>query len=366
MANVDFGIVDRRSMHLYYDKLYSTRQKRPPLKALTLLTDLKVEELKEILAKRRTISRSYTANITPLGESLYKVTLQRIIGLQYIKNEVILDAANEGAWVILTDADSYFITHVLERFFEKFYPLVSKIYLNYAQMCSLLENIREFAHASTTQTFFTIKIERRKPTKEGALRQRKGTEFLWDEDVDEEIRKLISEGSIVKVNRLDFRLTDEKDAILLKAQITRKGLSKLMFGSFSAFYQNVVLKTIDYGCDRKSFYDKRELSVDKGVTRLHPLQINYSVDFRTEELSDFAKKISTSYSTSVIHGGNPYFAADLCDYGDGSSFGIAILGNAVTVTPLTRATPAAVSRLLHRIQEIMGDGDIASVETRVF
>jgi len=366
MANIDFGIVDRRSMHLYYDKLYTTRQKRPPLKALTLLTDLKVEELREILSKRRTISRSYTANIASLGESLYKVSLQRIIGLQYIKNEVILDAENEGAWIILTDADSYFITHVLERFFEKLYPMVSRMYLNYSQMCSLLENIRESAHASTTQTFFTIKRERRKPTKERIFPQKKETEFLWGEDVDEEISRVISEGFIVKVNRLDFLLTDERNAIFLKAQITRKGLSKLMFGSFSAFYQNVVLKTIDYGRDRRNFYDKRERSVDKGVPRLHPLQINYTVDFRNDELSDFAKKISASYSTSVIHGGNPYFVANLCDYEDGSSFGVAVLGNAVTVTPLTRATPAAVSRLLHRIQEIMGDGDISSVETRVF
>ena len=364
MENLGLGIVDRTSMHLFYDKLYTTRQKKPPLKVLILVTDLKVEDLPEILSQREKLSQSYFTNVTALGEALYRVSLQRTIGLRDIKTEVIIDAGCEGVWMIITNAESYFITHVLERFFDKLYPMVSRLYLNYSQMRSLLKIIRESCHGKTTLTFFTIKRERYKPIEERVFLQKKGTEILWDEDVDEDIKRLLSDGFIVKVDRLNFVLTDENNAILLKAQITRKGLCKLKFGSFSAFYRNVMLKAIDYGLDRKSFYDKRERNVEKGIIRLRPLQIDYPFIFRSEQLGRFAKKISNSYSTSVIHGGNPYFVANLCDYEDGSSFGVAILGNSITVTPVTRATSAAVWRLLAKIQEIMGDGEITDVKTR--
>ena len=364
MENIDFGIVDRTTMHLLYDKLYTTRKKRPPLKALILITDLKVEDLPSILSEREKLPQSYFASVAALRDKLYRVTLQRTLRFKEIRKEVIIDSGYKGIWIVLTDAESYFITHVLERFFDKLYPMVSRLYLNYSQMRLLLKIIRESCHGKTKLTYFTIKRERRNLTEERIFTRKKGTEMLWDEDVDEEILRLLSEDVIVNVDRLDFVLTDENNVTLLKAQITRKGLSKLKFGSFSAFYQNVVLKAIDYGLDRKSFYDKRERSVVKGIIQLRPLQINYSLGFHREHLRRFAKKIINSYSCSVIHGGNPYFAANLCDYEDGSSFSVTILGDSIAVTPITRATPTAVWRLLDKIQEIMGDGEIADVRTR--
>jgi len=364
MENIPFGFVDRTSMRLFYDKLYTTRGKKPSLKALILLTDLKVEDLPEILYQREKLSRVYYIHVVALGEELYRVSLQRTMGLREVRREIIIDAGYKGAWIVLTTAESYFITHVLERFFDKLYPMVSRLYLNYSQMRLLLETIRKSYHGKTTPTFFTIKRERREPMEERVFPKKKGTQILWEENVNEEIERLLADGFIVIVDRLDFEVRGENNAILLQAHITRKGLCKLKFGSFSAFYQNVVLKAIEYGIDRKEFYDNRERIIEKGMIQLHPLQINYPFDFRNEHLKRFARKITNSYSCSIIHGGNPYFVANLCDYEDGSSFGVAILGNSVTVTPVTRATPQAVWKLLNKIQEILGDGKIVDVPLR--
>lgn len=361
MQETTFNIVDRTSMHLYYDKLYTTRKRRPPLSAFILLTDLKVEDLPIIVAKREKLSKSYSVDVEALKEALYRVSLQRKMGLREIRREFIIDAALKGVWIVLTDAESYFVAHVLERFFEKLYPLVSRLYLNYSQMRALLRIIRESCHGKTTLTYFTIKRERSKPLEEGLFQRKMGTQILWDENVDEDIKRLLSDDFMVNVGRLDFVLKDRNDAFLLKAQITRKGLSKLKFGSFSAFYKNVVRNAIEYGLDRKDFYDKRERNIEEGVVRLRPLKIDYSADFRSEQLNRFAKKLSSSYSCSIIHAGNPYFMADLCDCEDGSSFSIAVLGNSITVTPFARGTSSAVWRLLDRIQEIMGDGEISDI-----
>jgi len=131
----------------------------------------------------------------------------------------------------------------------------------------------------------------------------------------------------------------------------------------SAGYTRVNL-LYPYGLSQEKFYDKRERSVENGNVELHPLRISYGFAVRRDQLERFVKKITNQYSCSVIHGGNPYFVADLCDYRDGSSFGVAILGNAVTLTPMARATSFAVWRLVGEVQEILGDGDIAEVQTR--
>jgi hypothetical protein len=352
-------------MYLHYDKIYTMHEKRPPLKALILLTNLNVEDLPRVLSEREKVARSYSVSVKALGQSLYKVSLQRMIGLRQIRTDAIIDSKCEGVWIVLTDAGSYYTAHILETFFEKLYPMVSKLFLNYSQMRSLLRIIRESCNGNTTLTFFTIKRTRApKSNDDGTFQYREETEILWGENVDEDIKRRISEGFIVRVDRLDFELRDDTGAIVLKAQISRKGLSKLKFGSFSAFYHNVVFNAIEYGREQKNFYDKRERNFEKGIIYLRPLQINYSERFRGEQLERFAKKITDSYSISIIHGGNPYFVADLCDYQEGSSFGVAILGNSITVTPVTRATPSAVWKLLSEIQEILGDGEIVDVRMR--
>jgi hypothetical protein len=244
------------------------------------------------------------------------------------------------------------------------YPTISKLFLNYAQMRSLLKIIRGSCKGTTKLTYFTIKRARTKVVGDRVLPQGKGTEILWDEDVDEDIKRLLSDGFVVKVDRLDFELQDENNAILLKAQISRRGIAKLKYGSFSAFQHFVVLNAIEYGLGQEMFFGKRERNVIGGIISLRPLQINYAYSFRLEQLNRFAKKIASSYSCSIIHGGNPYFVADLCDYEDGSSFGVAILGSSITVTPVTRATPSAVWRIVDEIQEIMGDGEVTDVKPR--
>lgn len=361
MEKISPDFVDRMSMHLFYDKLYTKREKRPPLKALILFTEMNVEDLPNVASQRTKISKIYDVNVRTLQENLYKVFLQRTIGLEVIKREVIIDAGYDGAWIVFTDAESYFVNHVLERFFNNLYPMISRLYLNYSQIRLLLQAIRESYRGKTSTTFFTVRREKRSPTEKRMFPSKKGTEILWEEDADEELRKLSAEYR-VKVDILNFDVRDENEALVLQAHITRRGLCKLKFGSFSAFYENVVCKAIKLGLDWRDFYDKRERRVEKGMVTLRPLRIDYEFNFDTEQLRWFAGKISSSYSSSIIHEGNPYFVANVCDYEDGSSFGVAILGNAITITPLTRASPQAVWKLLNKIQELLGDGEIVDIK----
>jgi hypothetical protein len=69
--------------------------------------------------------------------------------------------------------------------------------------------------------------------------------------------------------------------------------------------------------------------------------------------------LRSSYSQSVLFGGNPYYVANLTDYQDGSSFYLTILGGKVTITPMLKSSAFALWRIASRIQRVTGEGEIS-------
>lgn len=345
-------------MHLFFDKLYTTKAKRPPLKAILLLSEMEPEKLKEIVNSRRKLSKAYSADVTPLGQYLYRVNLSKDIRGRVFRGYVLLDTSQKGIWIAFTNEETYFVTRVAEMFFDKLYPKVSRLYLNYSQIRAFLEEIKDAYKGRTTLTSFTVK---RQPKKwKLSFEKEKGTLTLWEENAEEELMKQ-SRDYRLTIDRLNFDVMDERGIILLQAHISRKGLCKLRFGDFSSFYENVVLKAITLGLRWKQFYDKRERTIKDGEIKLSPFRIMYKEDLEKQQLIRLSNRISKTYSCSIIHGGNPYFVANICDYDEGSSFGVTALGNVVTITPIVRATPEAIWKLANKVQELLGDGEIVDV-----
>jgi len=344
-------------MSSFFEKLYTTRQKRPPLKAIILLSDLEIEELEKIVHEKRKLARIYNIKLTKLETHLYGLNLKKIVRKRTASGYAILDVSHRGVWIAFCNEKTYFVKRVLERLFIALYPKISRLYLNYSQIHTLLSAIKEAYKGQTTLTSFTIK---REPKRVERIFRSRGTFQLWEENAEEELLRQSKDYQLT-VDRVNFEVRDEKNMLLLQAHISRKGICKLRFGSFSRFYENVVLKAIDLGLNWKKFYGHRERVISEGKIWLRPFRINYPFDLDERQLRRLADKISKSHSCSIIHGGNPYFVANICDYQDGSSFGVTALGNIVTITPITRSTHQAAWKLTNHIQEILGDGEIISV-----
>jgi len=353
-------IADRSSMETLFDKLYTARQKRPPLKALVVYTELKVPDLEKMISSRKKLSKKIFVKTSNIDSHLYLLQIRRIIRKQVKTGFALLDTSREGVWVLLTNEGSYFVTHVLERLVEGLYPEVSPLYMNYFKMNQLLNVIERDYQGQKTVTFF---VTRREPLESLQRGYGRGTFLLWEARGEEELLTQMNKYRVT-VDKLDFLVGDAKRGILLQAHISRNGLFKLRFGNFHSFYRNVIHNAIEIGFGLKKFHSFRQRMEKNGDVTLHPIQISYSFDFNKDQLGTLANQISKSYSTSVIHSGNPYFVANICDYQDGSSFGVTALGNMVTITPISRATPSAVWKLTNKIQELLGDGKLSSAIPR--
>jgi hypothetical protein len=356
LQRITAQITDRLSMNLLFEKMYTTRQKRPPLKALILLTDLNPENLMDVFLKRKKLTKVYGINLTKLENDLYSLTINRHVFKGRISGKAIIDASVKGVWVVYCNETSRFTRFGLERLFTRLYPHVSRLYINYSQIRALLEKTREAYHGHTALTNFILKREPRSAD----ARLKSGTLLLWEENAEEELPVQLQKYRLM-IQLVNFEVRDESDAILLQGQISRRGMCKLRFGSFAMFYEHVVLKAMELGLKWKTFYNHRERLVKDGEILLRPFRIIYTSQFDEKQLYRLTNKISKNYMCSVIHEGNPYFAANICDYLDGSSFGVTALGNNVTITPITKGSHQAAWKLTDRLQEILGDGEIASI-----
>jgi hypothetical protein len=336
------------------------RKKQPSLKALVLLSDFDASQLEAMVSDRKKLSKKYHIKMTAIDNELYLINFQRIIRKELVKGYALLDAEFDGAWILLTDEKSYFVTRVLEGMANGLYPDVSRLYLNYSQIRTLLREIEKIYQGHASVTFFVTKRKPRELRLEPI--ERKGTFLLWEIEGEDELLAQMRDYRVV-VDKLDFEVRNGEGAVLLQAHISRKGLWKLRFGNFTTFYEKVVSAAVEIGLGLKRFYGNRERIARDGEIKLSPFRINYGFDFGKEQLQGLANNLSKSYLCSIVHSGNPYFVANVCDYQDGSSFGVTALGKIVTITPISRATPQAAWKLTNRIQELLGDGEILNVIT---
>lgn len=345
-------------MSQFFTKVYTTREKRPSLKALVVLSNVKPSSLSDLII-RKDIS-GFKVEINQLDPDLYRVYLTRTLNDVVRSGMFLLDISQPGAWVIFTNDNTYYVKHVLESLLNKLYPEISRVYFNIIQMRNFVNRIKEEYEGRSTFTSFTIRRTRKDWKLNFGEYKKEGTLILYEKDAENEIIKLSKDYNL-KIIRLDFTIQDEGELIYLKSNINRNGKCSLVYGDFNSFYYNVVLKIIEYAKEWRNFYSNRERNIIENMIYLNPYSIQYTDEFSTFDLYLLSDKIKNSYSCSIIHDGNPYFVANICDYEEGSSFGLTVLGSKITVTPITRGTAEANWKLTETIQQILGDGEIVSV-----
>jgi hypothetical protein len=226
------------------------------------------------------------------------------------------------------------------------------------QITGLLEVVKEVYRGSSIVTYIAIRRMHREETAHP-----KGTFLLWEVGAEDELRKQSKEYRIW-IDHLSFEIKDENKMVLLQGSFTGKGLVRLKFGKFSDFQKSLLSLFLELALRWKEFFSERERRIVQGHVKLRPYFVNYPFEPDKRQIDELERCLSNFYSYSIIHGGNPYYVANLCDYQDGSSFGLTILGKAITITPMLRSTSYASWTLTDRIQRVIGEGEIIDVKAQ--
>jgi len=341
------------SMRLAFDKKYTTRSKKPSLKALILLTKYSPSSLEQFIQENERLSKKYRIKVESIESDLSKLYVEKEIRGRLVSGEAIVHSKQEGCLIAYTDEKDYFVKHVLETLFNDLYPDVLRVYFNYKQIKRFFEAVKDKCSGSSILTHISIGI--RKETKRS-----KSKLLLWEFGAEDELEKQ-AKNYRIWIDYLDFEIKDKNDRILLQGSLTNKGLIRLKFGEFSYFQESLISLFLELAFRWQRFFSERERHVEEGKIKLSPYAISYPADIDEKQILELEKGISSFYSYSVIHGGNPYFVVNLSDYIDGSSFGLTILDNTITITPMLFSTAYGLWKLSHRIQRIIGEGEIRNI-----
>ncbi len=346
----------KEDMHSLFNNLYTKRERRPSLKVIAVLTRLHPSRLKDLVQENDLLSKKYHIESTRLEPDLYRLTIRKDMPAGgSVSGEAIVDSKVSG-WVALTMGKHYFTRTAIEGLLDSLYPTITRIYFNYAQISTLIEKVKELYGGLKLVTYFAIRREVN--TSEGLQIQRKTLRGIGAE------RELMDEAKKgrIWIESIRFRVKKRNGITLLECLITSKGLARLIYGNFTDFYKNVVDSILEISRKLDGDYNKvkREILVDD--IKLHPCTITYPLPFRSDHFKRLVSRLANYYMLPVTHAGNPYFVADLLDHQDGSSFGLTVLGNVITISPMLRTTSTSLWRLTEIIQTLLGEGKIAVAE----
>jgi len=352
-------VKSRLELQMMANKLYTTRAKRPPLKSIILLSEQSPGDLRALFSCFRKLERNFRIEVEPLQDDLVHVTVRKDVRGKSVSGDAIIDNQSKGYWIVYTDESGYFVGTVLESFFNELYPYVARVYFNYHQLRSFLKEIREAYSGATVD--FNYLAYKAKP-RGGKKGRRPGTRMSWETDAEEELEDALKKHQIV-FDSLKFEVSNSEQMSILEASLTARGIARLKFGAFSDFYQNVVQLYITLASEWKSFFTGRERRVEEGMVKVSPYVLQYPFNIGRGQIEELMSKLKESYSYSTLFDGNPYFAANLTDYKEGSSFYLTILGSKVTVTPMIKSTPYALWRIAAKIQRVAGESSIENLES---
>lgn len=287
-----------------------------------------------------------------LGSDIYHFTLVKKVKKDnsFIKGDFLLFKykPQKNIYIVITHENYRFFKNGLIPFLNKFYPLISRPYIDTAFMRLLLETYE--SKLISEKIWITRCV-----TKKAIGSDIHYTDLPFREVFD----KVIENDEWIK--SIDFNLVfqSSKDTINLKQPSMNHKFYKLFRDTrfqcnynFSVFYERLIEGMANKVTESFELFDNRERIKEENFS-LKPLAIIYDVGIfkdknQNKHLIDALKKIKNS-SVSVLHA-NPYLHVSYVDYNDGSSCDIWVLSeNKISIIPQIRSTPAALERLCEHI-----------------
>jgi hypothetical protein len=341
----------REEMYTSLDSIYTSRTLKPSLKALVVLTSFDLKDLMQRTAGERRLHRA-KFKLGRVDDNLYRLGIEKEMPRWgVIKGDALIDVHDES-WILLTTGRTYFLRHAIDPLLGVLYPEVSKVYLNHLDMLNVLNKIKQRYKGRRQLTEFTAHVEER-----GRNGLTIGSERIKGVNAEQKLLRLAKRNRIW-LDKVAYQVEDRDSRVLLESVIYSSGLSRLKFGRFTDFYRNVLGTVLGITGELDKEYGRVKREVIDDFPVLKPCLLEYSRAFQMSHIETLSKLLNRDYAISVTHAGNPYFAAELLDPEEGSSFGLTLFENVVTVTPMLRTTKPALWRLTANIQSALGEGGL--------
>ena len=306
----------------------------------------------------------FNYKIKSLGNSIFSFTLTRFTRKhrkQIVGKFILLKHTRKYVYLIITHEKTEFIKKVIDPFLDRYFPLVSRTFIDSFYMQKLLKNLEK--------KFKNIKIRSNRVVSKSRIiskgaRKEIESGVKWT-DVPYQITFQKAFENDEWVSTIDFTIKTIHEDIsvgeenngnelsngVINCQINRYGLFKCNH-KFKIFYYSVIEDIAKKANKDLIFFDKRSRSIKENfITK--PVVIKFEIEVfknknQNQRFIDVLQKIPYS-SVSIFHA-NPYLHCSFVDYRDGSSYDLWILSNdKITIVPQMKVSFASLERLSNLI-----------------
>jgi hypothetical protein len=256
-------------------------------------------------------------------------------------------------YIVLTHENYHFFNQALIRYFNLFYPLISRPFIDTSYMRVLLET---YESNLKNEKIRVSRCVTKNWIRNINAKKKVGSDIQYTDLPFRDVFDKVSENE-EWIKSIDFNLVAEspKDAINIIQLSPHQKFYKLFRDTrfqcsfnFTLFYQRMIEGIANKAAESFELFDNRSRIKEENFAT-KPLAIFYDAGIFKDKKQNFrlieALKGIKNSSISVIHA-NPYLHVSYVDYRDGSSCDIWVLSdNKISIIPQIRSTPAALERL---------------------
>ncbi len=272
--------------------------------------------------------------------------------------------------LFLSDGKSNFLREALPYFLNKLYPFSKNLFISSTQIRDILEGIKNEGYFISA-TLLSIKRwwqKEERVVRKGRLYSSE-IHYLSDVPIEKVLKNIGEENSFINTISFDVRDSENK-RLILRTQISRKGLVKYVDGYYDFFEERILNKIIQDRFDKLELFENKERTIDKVNEIKVEFDINIPGITNHQVVKNFSSILQSNKNilVNLYHSGNPYFHSRATDYNDGSTYDILFYDKnsesnssyEMMIIPQYSCSGVSLSKLISYLFSRFGEGKIQS------
>jgi len=241
--------------------------------------------------------------------------------------------------IMITNINSYYLKEKL-RFFNKFYPFMSRVFFRSYEIERLLEFVEKEHEVDIFVKNYVVKRYYENPE----------TRVCYERTKYKQVFKIASE-NYLWVDSILLEI-EKENKIIFRVRISRKGIISFVGTDYSKIHLWIINNIIQ---NHYSMYRNILKNRSRTINNIEPRPVKISIVDEVfneqkdiEQLMDIIYKGLNNWGYSILYQEGPYAFIMLHDYVTGSSYEMLICSKSeIFITPQTQVTPISFNNLLN-------------------
>ncbi len=324
---------------LYFDldRFHSSKEARP-LHIFSVFPKVDSEDIPNVARKAGVL-----ATLQRIGRKVYRLEMVSARRRQRAYGYLV---DHEKVWnIFIQTIESPTVAgNVAELWLKRMYPAICRSYIKSSDLLTIMDDL---------STIEGSKLEMRSCI----IRAHDSPETIkrWPRD------KPYSRREIEQIIKRETKLLEAINFIFHVAQthfhvrIQTNGHFVFYEGGrycFSNFQRLVLSKFNETALMNHEFFSNRERRIVDGKVKISRIVLDPQKTLSKSDFETLSSHLSMTYSTAILHSGNPWLLLNIIDRGDGSSFDIHGYSSEIQIVPFNRASPESLMRLIYALYEL--------------